>query len=459
MKTLRRFLLSLVVVLFSYSTVSAYTPPPATNLFALLQPKFTISLPPLNLIKPDRFRFDNKEYSFDDNGAISPVNEGVSVQRISVNGTQLNDYDDYYVIKIHGLVKEPSQSLKNLRLTFKKPASNLAIDNQETYLKTRPLSNAFLSKGDCQLGAQSHICLVTKITLRTLDGRLSPIILNQTLPLKGIIVEGNVAGERLEGFTIDGSAIAVGDTVNVTGGTSVGNYFSSSKLKWEDIDADMTAIYDKRARGSKVIDTALGKTDNDGAFPGTSAGFGSCQGQPTWNLNSNISNNPCGGESDSFTSPPEGKLWNIEKSDVQGISGTFQLGVSGNFLTFSGSGTLVFGGDVIINSPIRCAKGTRLGIMTRGNIIINTSEIECGTFVTLGGSTYYGNRNPRLGDITIGNAPKGNLKVILVAKNNITLPSVANLTGPFIIKYDSLFANNPTILFREILSLVQENLS
>lgn len=441
-----RLLLGLTILFGFAGPAAAYAPPPATSFF-IFGPRFTIELPPRVIMNPDQFRYNGQNYTI--NGtSVTPNNGIVQVELVDrLPGGQ----DDYYVIKIRNVRKDPIATVRDLRLTFKKPVTKATVDSFESYLRGTSLPNAYLSDSNCGTGgAQSHICLVSKTTLRVPENRnLAPIYLKQTLPIKTIVVGGNVAGQVLQNFIIDGDAIAVGDSVNIGGGTNVQNYFSNSQLRWGNGTDDglfgqkMEELYAKRTRGSTVNDTVIGKKDNHGAFPGNT-GDSVCRNTPQWNLNSTDARNACSSQVSSLSSPPEGKLWNI-----QNASGTFEIGTGNpnDTVTFSGAGTLVFGGDVIITSKIQCAPGTRLGIMTRGQISIRTNAIACGALITLNGS------------ISFDNAATGDVTGIYVARQNVVLPKAELLQDPYNIRYDAKFATNPTILFREILQLVRDNLS
>ncbi len=451
----------LISILGFVSPAQAYAPPPATSILLLLQPRLTISLPPNFVFRPDKFKFADVDYTFSYNNGIPSVTPNSGVVSIADNPGPTGDiHDNFYVITVKGIKAEQSQSLKNLRLTFDASLSTKArLDQYEAYLDglSNGPTNGYYSDNLCSAGgARSHICFISTISLRVRENlHITPVYLKEVLPVKSISVAGNVGGVNLSDFVIDANAIAVGDSVNVSGGSaSLNNYFTNSSLKWGNgVDDGLfgqkaNELYQKKSRGSTVSNATLGSVGTTGAFPGTA---GSCS---TWYLNSPTVSNPCNGAADSQSSPPEGKLWNITtagSSSTPFIIGRVN-GPEATPVTISGSGTLAFDGDLYINAPIACSTGTRLGIITTGNIYLRTNSVGCGAFVSLGGSIFFDQAG-------VYTAHSGQLTGIFVAKGNLLLPKVDNLTDIYRINYDNAFATNPTILFRELLQFLSQNLS
>jgi hypothetical protein len=262
-------------------------------------------------------------------------------------------------------------------------------------------------------------------------------ILIQAIPVfGGISVEGNVAGTgNISGFVFDDDspkAIAVGGTVSpgVTGGAgNIQNYVNNSTLlKWDPpgtVGAKIANLY------NNALPKAAAVSNNPPHFDGGNI-----------YLNSNNRDLRNSGRS-TLSTPPEGKLWKVNGDVIL------------NNVTVNGSGTILVNGNVTINNGLSCASGTRFGIIATGTITINLSggarRLACGAYVARGGDLVFGGglNNP---DIVY------EARGIFVTKGSIRLPSIADDVA-FKVKYDSTFAAEPTVLFKELLSIVFSTVS
>jgi len=342
----------------------------------------------------------------------------------------------------------PSTTPFGFKLTLKTPITNANINNLITYLQNNGATDnrAFLGNSNCQPSVNGSLCLQTKLKFVAPQYPAGVTkVLTERIGQGGIEVQGNVAAPgTLNGFSISPTALAVGGSVSISGGSSLPSYLTTNPpIKWEQINSQLNSIYDQRTKGVTIPDLTIGRTGTTPAYPGISNSCTSAGGIYQWNLNSNT-NRPCDAAS-SFSSPPEGKLWNIVRDT--GSTGSFEIGNGATTVNFSGSGTLVFEGDVIVKSAITCAPGTRLGIVTKGKISFQTNNVECGAFVTLNNSLYFDGDN--------GYQPtSGTMTGIFVAKDQVRLPKSGPLTDIYHINYDSDFGRNPTVLFKNIMPLV-----
>lgn len=290
--------------------------------------------------------------------------------------------------------------------------------------------HVYLGNASCAGTATSNLCLKTKLSLRVFerfDNNLPDLdnYLIQTVSANqggAIQFDGNVAGGGTLAdfkFTDPAHTVAVGGTVNAQVTNKISNYVDGSKLGWS------------------VVGPKLNKIFNDNKLKGTAyTPFNKTYTNANWNLNSN-SDSPVNTIKSSFSTPPEGKLWHVEGGNV-----TFTAGTT----FFNGRGTLAVDGDVTFNGNVSCQDG-QVGIIASGSITFR-GDVNCGAFVALGRQG-----NPD-GNITFTKSVNSTTEWtgIFVAENNIDLPPVTN--GMLIIHYNALFANDPTVLFKELLGIV-----
>jgi len=249
-------------------------------------------------------------------------------------------------------------------------------------------------------------------------GKTSKTWLTQTVPLKKIMVEGNVgSNSALSNFVniLPGAIIVSGSTIlNVTGNSlkNIQNY---------------TGVTNIIASAKSEVASARNYTTID-AFPSSTSLFLNS----STTLDSNSSN--------SFSTPPEGKLWKYN-NNLTITSAT----------TFTGRGTIIVDGNLNINNNIICSPNTQVGFIVYGNITFDNQtaspSVDCGAFLSLVEGLTPGN-------INLTSQRKLNISSILIAEGSIQFPNAANLNGPIVVSYDKAFANNPTILFKKILGTI-----
>lgn len=440
---IKRILLALLIVLTIAPTAVAYNPPPATLIALLLRPQIRIQLPPKLIMTPDKLTFPQAGLVYDFNAQgqfVRTQGGGFDNYRIRTSTTNAGD-GTAYIISITGFKKDEAPTTKDFRLTFKSTVTKENIDNLERYLKNNTAPpTAQLTGPGCEggNGADSHICLKTITTVTGSSTRLGDAVLKQTIPLRGVTIEGNVAAPNgaLERFSVSAKALAVGNSVLNVGGQTIAGYdVTRSKINWPAVGSQLNSIFDRR---DSVPSINLGNNSYNNAV---------------WELNSK-SNNPADGAKDSFSTPPEGKLWNVQ---VNGQN-FFTIGDGNNSTIFKGAGTIVFsrqngqGVDLEFREPISCPSGTRLAFLTKGDITFHTPpdgilQIDCGAYISLGGKIIFEDNQPPV----VGS---GDVTGIFVAKDSITLPEPNNLLGIFSLKRDNFLATNPTVLFKELLKLV-----
>lgn len=430
-----------------------------------------ITLPPKLISLPDKLKFEGKTISIPpgptDNIAIEPYTINVSekgsgdaayyqltIGRIKKNeGTSASHIPEtthhlalswQLIRKAYAYSPPPAGNIcvilpsfcpgvsvnanaYNYRLTFVSPVSSANVTKLATYLLNNKVADtASLQNSDCSQIKRTHICLLTQAKFIPEEypndqGKQPSTSYSQSIALEGISVAGNVSGGgTLSNFKVASGAIVVGGTIkpDVSGETKLDSYLPNTKLDWSKVGPDLKTLYDKRTAG----------TGFDGKHFGANK---------TWYLNSATSD-PTNSTVTSFSAPPEGKLWYQKDNDSFIFNGDIK---------FSGSGTIAFNRNVTFEGKVECDQGTRLGIITTGNITFNTDKVECGAYVALD--------TPGLGqDISFENSVRGEIEGIFVASGSIKLPTVGGLTGPYEIRYDAAFAENPTVLFREILKLL-----
>jgi hypothetical protein len=436
----------------------------STNLATL-----TISLPPCLIFTPDRMRFGNDLYTF--NGAncgelTAQKNSGSGTQTLAIEkidqdpATGGDARGQYYRITVGDIPKKryaenPLEEAKGLyagiwpltqsvqayapppatniltlrrrhkypfRITFRRPVSAQNFHSAVGYVFERGAkSNIFLGNGGCIQGATfSHLCFRETLNVTNPDTSEINLGLTQKIELEGVFVAGNIAATvEIRNLRLSPNAIAVGaNFVNVSGEllTEYIRDNPSSVIKWANVRPRILELYAKRTRG-----TAFEAADITGT---------------AWHLNA-PDNDPSNAAATTFSSPPEGKLWHT--------AGNLTLGAT----QFRGSGTIVVEGNVVFTGPISCDQDTRLGIIASGRITFGSTHVGCGAYVALGegvaGDIVFPAEPPAEGDTARG---------IFVSQRNIIIPRASS--SPYAITYDFIFAQNPTVLFRELLSVILE---
>lgn len=459
-KLLSLFPLVLMVVFGLLTTTMAYSPPPGGRPY--IQAKIQIDLPPKIIAVPEFLRFP--ENDLDSTYAFNPATLEFTPQgtprppsnnyRIVVTKIGADNPTQYYRITITKFKLDDLPNIKDFKLTFKKPVKNQDINDLETYLKTNSAGKtAFFANSSCAaVAAESapYICLKTITSVRVFGKKLNDATLEQLIAIKGITIQGNVAAPQgsLENYSIGKNALAVGDSViNITGEniTKLDNFNfpeeeSVSKIKWSNIGEQITASFR--------------------AVQNVNKSFANIYTDESWNLNSIERLNPRNPITNSFSTPPEGRLWNIYVDPIAS-GGSYRFGPGGNkSINISGSGTLAIRstlktGDnynpmkVVFPGKITCSPGTRFSIVTEGDIVFETPtnkniEIGCGSYTSLGGSITFGN----------GNVEKGALKGIFTAKNNVLLPNPNELKSLFQIQPDLSVLSDPPVLMRELFKIL-----
>lgn len=401
-----------------------------------------ISLPSSAIFTPKEIRFGADTFNF---SATEPcfkiANECNS--RFEVTRVGTGQIDQHYSIKVLNIERDTSainlddpQNPQGVawggKLTFKEPLPNSVISSIAATIRNAypgqnlNTSHTFVGTDSCEVTSDpfeaTKLCFKTTYTMTNpLERPGQPLTqhLFQSIeaPVSGIFVEGNVGGSGLiKDFRIQYNSLAVGGTVTVRGGTKTSNYLSGQTLlDWNKISPKLTTLLESGLDSATEV-SAL----NGNIFNGAN-----------WNLNSS-SSDPRSLSSTTFSSPPEGKLWRHNGNLIINAP-----------LSFTGSGTVLIRGDLTISGAITCTD-SRLGIIAEGSITLNTNSIDCGAYTALGGSISFG-------DASSGS---GTVRGIFVAKNNINLPNLAQLTEPYFIKYDAHFASSPTALYRELLKIV-----
>lgn len=447
-----KLLLTLLLLFILVPTAQAYSPPPGGNIILLSRPrqaKITIKLPPKLIMTPAKLTFPQSGVVYTFNGEKFEPENGLYLDHKVITTELGSGAGTYYVITIKDFKIDEKRppDINDFRLTFQPTVSNNDIKSVESYLRN-PLNfvpTARLSGPGCDTsgGKKSHICLETSTTV-TVPGKNLPVNpLFQTIPIKGIFVGGNSAalGGTLANFIQSGNALAVGGTItNIDGGQTIAGYstsndFPSSPIHWENIGAQLTAQFNIQKSINKIVAYVYNAN--------------------RWNLNSSDDGTPSNQASNSFSTPPEGKLWNIYVDRVAS-RGTYLFGPNHGDIRMNGSGTISIRSKndnepmpVEIQGNILCEPGTRFALVTEGDIKFTTPPnqkmlIECGSFTSLKGSITFGT----------GNVKEGKIKGIFVAKGNIVLPDSNALTSVFSIDPDTVITNNPPVLLRELLKIV-----
>lgn len=419
-----------------------------------------IKLPPSSIFTPKKLVIGNQNYNFN-GGTFVPANQGkltISTATYSVAGYPAYDIAvsgfargnkiaqvaplNKAVAKLVGKASAqipPASSIfwllggagVDYRLTFNNPPVAAA-----TAIATNLVQNPTKISDDLYLNAQSdcaaadhttgtYLCVRSTVSFVTPELPATTKYLLQSINAlaPGIIVNGNVAAPKtIAGFTFgDPKSVAVGGAVNVSGGQNLQNYQTvSSKLAWAQVSPKLQTIFSERTKGTQLFATA---------FNGS-----------TWYLNA-PGTDPTNGNSSSYSSQPEGKLWNIDN----GAAGGLTIAVPAGGLTFNGRGTIAVSGNVTFtgSGAINCTNGD-FGVIASGSITFQNGvgPINCGAFVALGGNI---NLQQRL-------TASQSWSSIFVAANNVVLPTIAS--GNLIINYDATFAEDPTVLFTDVLNIV-----
>lgn len=303
------------------------------------------------------------------------------------------------------------------------------------------LDNMYLSDENCSLsntGSEVNICFKTKVYY-AIAGRAmpQPLVINELVPLTGsggntggrIIIEGSVAGASNVGGFDSGqpqSALILGGTItNVVGGQQVSGYIDTSGLASDAVRGAIATEFSKRSTGQTVSITNY------------------TSGQ--WRLNA-AGDSPSDSTSSTASTPPEGKLWNVDGSGTLTFDGDVE---------FSGTGTIAFGGNIVFNGAVSCVAGTRLGVIAKGRIQFDNPAVGCGAFMAFN-DTSAGEQMIGFPDQITGTQEA---KGLFMTTGDIDLPNNVDAGNNYNIKYDKVFAANPTILFKEILKVIVENSS
>ncbi|MEK7202355.1 MAG: hypothetical protein AAB669_02415 [Patescibacteria group bacterium] len=452
---LKKTFLALLSLFILIPTAQAYSPPPAGNilLFIRQQARITIELPPKLIMTPDKLTFPQSGVVYTFNGEKFEPEQGQYLDhKVTVTtkgGPPINGSTagDYFLITISGFKKDEPPKAKDFQLTFIPTVNKNNINKLEDYLKRRSRDTAYLSDSGCSNGSQSHICLKT-ITKVSVSGRTLPEAdLFQTIPLKGIIVSGNSAALNgtLDGFIQSGTALAVGKSVGtVVDGRVISGYDNDriSPINWTNIGGTLSNQFSL----NRLTNVTRANIYND----------------EIWNLNSIDKFSPQDPLRNTFSTPPEGRLWNIHVDPANSNSnGFYHIGRENDSrpINFSGAGTISVS-DINTNNPsdiavvihggVTCAPGTRFALVTKGDIIFTTPpngdiSIECGSYTSLNGNIIFGNNSV---------IKKGTVNGIFIAKGDILLPDPDRLTDTFNINPDTNILKNPPVLLRELLKIV-----
>lgn len=457
MKLLKCFGLAIVAALLLSTPAYAYSPPPGGNISLLLRiiqshPKIQIQLPPKIIMMPKQLSFPQAGVVYDFNPSqgqfVLTAGDGLFPNHRITTTTDNSGHGTAYIITITGFVIGELPILKDFRLTFAEPVSKNSIDQLADYLggHALPSGTARLSNSNCENGASSHICLET-VTKVQVPGKTLNSYLRQTIPLKGIRVSGNSAALNgtLDGFIQSGTALAVGKSVGtIEDGQIVTGYDNNriSPINWTNIGSKLIEQFDSNKSYNKN-EVAIYNATN-------------------WNLNSKNSGTPADEASNTFSTPPEGRLWNVyvdpSKPQNQWRNDFYNIGKNKNVGTlFSGAGTVSVrrtGTEgtmpVTVHGGVPCASGTRFALITKGNIVFDTPadgelKVDCGAYISLDGDIVFGND---------GDIKKGTVRGIFIARGNIVLPDPNKLTETFSINPDTNILKNPPVLLRELLKIV-----
>lgn len=459
---MKRIILGLVLALAAVGLISTHP----SNTFAANSGTLVITLPAKELITPAVLRVgtapSNYDFTFNaGSGQFTPTNQGpysISVAThdsgrslgytITISGFQkgggqlastatathglLAKLDNMLGAKAYtpppaGIFALIAQVSYPYRLTLAEPLTKAEVTSFANFAQSvgNSLADTYIGDGQCvRQSSGTNLCIRENVAFQTTEhGTTGPLYLIQALPLGvpgGITIQGNAAAPgTLGGFNFSNlsNAFAIGGTIpgNIPNATKqLTNYIqqNTTKFSWTNSQAQLQALFAKRTTGT----TYASNTFNTA----------------TWNLNS-ASADPTSSAQNTFSTPPEGKLWNVNGP----------LTFVGNTV-FNGSGTIAVSGDVTFNGTITCTPGTRLGVMSGGSITFKNPAIGCGAYAALGNNITFGFTVP-------GGNPSA--KGIFVARNSINLPALS-VGASYNIGYDNLFAGAPTTLYQQLLSVV-----
>lgn len=300
---------------------------------------------------------------------------------------------------------------------------------------------ADLSDANCGGTESTHICFKPKVSVVNFSGRVNgDLSLREIVRLDqpgSIVVEGNtVATSQVGGFSfpVGGGWVAVGGSFSASFQTNNGsnnelldNYITGtgSKLAWGDVNNSSSVAYKVNQHYQEGTEKATEIT--------------SLSYSGVFNLNSVSQTDPSNVSVSSFTTIPGGKIWSLDR----GAATTFTF----NNLDVRGFGTILINGNLVVNGELNCQNNSRLGVIATGNIVFNNPAIDCGAFVAMG--------TTGVGNITFNSNVSSDTEArgIFAAKNNITLPTVDE-GRRYDIRYDSIFARDPSALFSEVLDII-----
>lgn len=328
------------------------------------------------------------------------------------------------------------------RLTFKSGSGSVtlpkaAVASYQQFITTFPhhneLTDTYICRSDGTLDSSGgYLCLKENVKFDTTErGTTGPLYTLQAIPLGvtgAITIQGNAAASGTIGgfnFNAISNAIAVGGNIPdpiPNANKTLQNYISqnATKFSWTNVQPQLNALFAKRTKGT------IAKLDVTGTL------FNAA----TWNLNSST-DDPANPAQNSFSTPPEGKLWYTQSTSFLRFP---------NNINFSGSGTIAVNGPIEFDGTVTCSPGTRLGIIATGAINFLNPTIGCGAYTTLSSSS----------DIVFSfQVPSNGLSAngIFVAGHSIHLPSLVP-TASYSINYDNVFGASPTVLYQELLKVV-----
>ena len=307
----------------------------------------------------------------------------------------------------------------DFKITFHDEASYLSSTNLSNLLTLATNAGGNFNNQLISDGA-GFLKLKTKVELDDsgISGGGSYVTyLTETIPMKDILIEGNIAASgnintasgRIVDITKDALVIA-GGTVNNVNGTNV-KTINGYVMDWSKTTDFLNSYVSDSSKFDRQADGPYSYKDKLNLY----------------STNNNIANT----QQDTFSSPPEGQTWYV--------GGNLTLGNT----TFSNRGTLYVNGSLNINGTLTCDTGADFGIIAKGAITFASgSGTKCGALVSLHDS------------IDLSALKSGTVNSILAANQSIILPAKNNLIGPLFISNDKNFTTDPTVLFKEVLSFI-----
>lgn len=417
-----KYLILLVGLIFLTTDISfAYNPPPATNLYALLLPRLIINLPLAIVETPSQIKIGATVISgLDTPGTYKKDQYQVFSSRVE-SGPR--DPKAYYRLLVIGF-SDKSNFTTDVKLVFK---SNDGIATQDFLTAFKNSPNTYISTENNTFAGDDNCNVVSDAGATSLCLRLASSfyikgqkrISNQTqkVSLNVITIKGNVAASGvIKSFNLDKHALAVSGSSPGIFSVNYGTHLENYKSLFTIIDAAAFANMENTAFQQSSVATHLTK-DNYSI------------------VNLNAVTDLDGGDSNSASNPPEGKLWYYDRN----------LTLSGEV---KGSGTILVDGQVTIDR-LACqnVNKTRFAVIAKGKIDITPSSTSslCGTFIT------FNNGNDALNlNFPPGSNDDITTSLILVSQGSINLPSASTLRGNFTVNY---YTTNPTALIARILSI------